>query len=678
MPLLLPCRRLLLVCLGAFPFLTSPQLRAADVNTTLSFTTADQAAALTPPADGAQNSVLVHVPNGGPGGTGSLRFDSTGEVEDPENDELEHRFLALHDPDGAGPGAVVTLDSTQVNQWTTSLKVRMADLEDTPADTKAKAGARVGFLGSAVIANPAKPQESLNKPPQTSAIFADFKIEWENSSSSIKQPKLSVEVKSWNGSLESKPSSKLELTFPSGDPAVNAHDLDGWYQVSLTITRTALTAADYLITGTIHNLGDSGTAAPILVGTHAFVQPISNAPFSTDTTLYPFFLLETDKKSLPGTPGSSFEVDDYAYSTSATPGPQPPPPPPLSPVPGGGPVGINVHLPFENSSDFDLFTYTNQNLTTVGYASTNGTGTPAGGAGVFQTTSGSGSDKRVFAHGTSASLSAAGPGTQEWNSSLILRAPTMTGTPVGSKYKAHTRFGFLASAAIPDPAKPQDLWKQNTGIHADFKIEWENTSGKLPTLSIEAKSSTGAGQETKTPSKFETATFDSTHWFQGTLHIRRIRNTTDSTKLHLVSMEASIYDLGPDGTGDPVLIGTTELGSAQEFVNESFSTAPSLRGSFMLEGEKGYAGTPYYNYFVDDLVYQTALIPTSVGPVPDPVLTLALTSEGLPLLTWPDSPGWLLQSSPTMGENSWTTHATATSPHAPAPATKYFFRLIKP
>ncbi|MDB6070646.1 MAG: hypothetical protein JWL81_1817 [Verrucomicrobiales bacterium] len=653
-------------------------LLALETNVALPFSSATELGRLAAPANGTQNSILTHLSNGGPGGTGALRFTPLDGIVLEGEEGPEHRILALYDADAAGPLTATALDSTAVNQWTTSLKVRAADLRDTPADTKGKAGVRLGFVGDAVVSNPDKPQESLNKPPQTSAIFADFKIEWENSSSSIKQPKLSVEVKSWNGSLESKPRSKFELTSTTGDPATNALQLDGWYQVTLTVTRTSLTATDYLITATVHDLGDSGTVVPVLAGTNGFIQSINNAPFSNDTTLHPFVLLEADKKAVIDDPSSSFEIDDYSFSTSAVPGPQPPPPPTLSPAPGGGAAGINAVIPFTTSADFDLFAYTNQNQTTIGYSSLNGTGSPASGAGVFQTTSATGVDKRVFANGTSTRLTATGPGTQQWTASIVVQAPTIGATPLASKYKAHTRFGFLASANIPDPTKPQDLWKQNVGMHADFKIEWENATGKLPTLSIEGKSSTGNGQESKTASKFESTTFNSAHWFQATLNIRRITNTTDPSKLHLLALEASVYDLGPQGTSEPILLGTTELGNTLEFANEAFSTAPALRGSFMLEGEKAYAGTPYYNYFVDDLTFQSALLPDPSSPVTPPVLTLALNGAGAPVLTWPTAPGWVLQSSPDLSNNSWTTHTTATSPHTAPSLTRYFFRLARP
>jgi hypothetical protein len=615
----------------------------------------DEVVRVVAPEGGRQNSEVSYGAVAGVGGGGGLVFRSLGEYG------TERRYFGVFDADGLGGGEPATFDGTQQNQWHASVKVRMAELAQLAEGSKTKAHVRLGFVGDVVIANPEKPQETLNKAPQTLSMFADYKVEWENDGTGLKQPKISVEVKSWNGTVENKPAAKFERSFASGDAAANAALLDGWYRIDVSATRTGLARTDYLIAARIHDLGEDGTGEPVLVGSNEFVVAQTNTALATDTTVYPVLMLETAKELSEGEAGSVFAVDDWSFRVSADPGPEPPPPPSLYEAPGGGPVGIGVDLPFESVAGLDGFAYVNQNDTTVGYAAGAGTGQPATGAGVFQSTSASGVDKRVLAVADVASRIASGPETQTWTAQALVHAPSMSGTPAGSKYKAHVRLGFLGEAVIADPTKPQDVWKLNPGVHADFKIEWEHADGKTPKLSIEGKSSPGGNSEAKT-SKFETSTFDPARWYLATLAVRRMVDRDDPQAAHLLAVDVRVYDAGADGLAEPVLVGGAEMGVTARHANEAFSTDTTLHAAYMLEGEKGYLGTPYYQYFVDDLSFRTVRPPGVPPPSDPPTLAITRRSDGAVELTWGEATGWRLFQSSSLGEGSWTEVAGAASP----------------
>jgi hypothetical protein len=623
------------------------------------------------PAGGEQNTAIEAANTEGAAGTGGVAFSPTAPAGGIPETEFRHLSVL------AATGTATTLDNTTTNQWTTSVMLRAKDLLLTPSGLKAKTHVRIGFIGEAIVFNPLKPQETLNKAPQTSGVFADFKIEWENALG--KQPKLSVETKSWDGIQERK-GPKFEKSFVSGDPLDNAAQLDGWFRVTLLVSRTGLASDSLTLTGTVEDLGDAGMGSPTVVGqSYTNFLPFGNAAFVADSTIHPVLVLENEKTLGQGDPGAGFYIDNFTVSAISTPGPTPPPPPPLFVDTPAGPDAMRWEIPFDSLYDLGGFDYLNQNSTTLGWSNTSGLTGANTGAGKFRNTATGVLDRRVLATGLISCRTVSGPDTQEWRAGVFVNASSLSGTPVGSKYKAQARLGYLGGQRITDPTKPQDVWKLNPAIQADFKMEWDRKSSAttLPKLTLEPKSSVGNNTEVKPASNFNTTTYSPANWYYVELLVQRVINRDDPTAAHLFFVSASVFDMGPTGNSAPTLLGSSQMGLTSVLNNPEFSTDTTLHSAFMLEGDKEYLATPYYSYDIDNLSFHAKLRANALLPTTTPQINIANLGDGTLELTWDCLPGWELQT--TANPASAWQKLFRSSPHRflPEPNGKRFYRLAR-
>ncbi|MDB6172734.1 MAG: hypothetical protein JWL59_2045 [Chthoniobacteraceae bacterium] len=284
-------------------------------------------------------------------------------------------------------------------------------------------------------------------------------------------------------------------------------------------------------------------------------------------------------------------------------------------------VGATVH--FDALSDISSFSYPNSTAqTTFGFDNTTGVG-GTGGSGVFQSTAGAGSEKRVLALYDGLNLNS--PDVTSWETSVYLKFSDLVSTPANGTNSAEARFGFFAAnpAYNYGGSKPQDFVSLNPSFYAKAKFEWERGAGKEAVISIEPLFSTGSTElGLSGASKMKTTQFDLNDWFKFTLTITR----DDTPGNNRYNGSAAIYDVGLDGRDDPLLLtGIGGVESASSFqswtgaVNGPFSTSAHISGAMVLGGEKGLAWSNLYNLHVDEYSVMAVTVPE-----PNSLILLAL------------------------------------------------------
>lgn len=281
---------------------------------------------------------------------------------------------------------------------------------------------------------------------------------------------------------------------------------------------------------------------------------------------------------------------------------------------------VSISHNFNSLGEIGNFDYQNQNSSTVGFDMTGGVG--GSGAAVFQSTGASGLDKRtfgVYSPGTTNTDSTTldtptfaldATTTSSFRASIMVHGSAIGDTELDGKRKAQVRFGFLGSLNIPDPTKPQDIWKQNASFVMDAKIEFENSAGKFAKLSIEPKASPGSNAEVKAP-KVEIqndgvgAEFDVDNWFRFDLVITRY--TGEGAGPQSFTFGGELLDLGPDGTDEPLSLGAVTYFDAFNLVPYlnlvSFGTDSTIFFAYQLEIEKA-ASPGQYGFQVDNMTFE--------------------------------------------------------------------------
>lgn len=289
----------------------------------------------------------------------------------------------------------------------------------------------------------------------------------------------------------------------------------------------------------------------------------------------------------------------------------------------------SVNLDLNSLGQLGSFDFLNQNSSTIGFDETGGIA--GSGAGVFQSTGDAGLDKRVLAIYSPGTIDSSGTTLStptfaidsttmtSWTASIVVHGSTVGDVAEGGKRKAHVRIGFLGDLNLPDPTKPQDIWKQNPSFQLDAKIEFENATGKYEKLSIESKASPGSGVEVK-GTKVEIqndglgVSFDYDNWFRFELTIARYTGVGAGPNSYTFASE--IFDLGEDGTDLPLSLGVSEFYdafNAVPYVNLApFSTDSTVYFAMQLESEKNE--TPNgFNYQIDNISFSAVPEPGSVA-----------------------------------------------------------------
>jgi hypothetical protein len=240
---------------------------------------------------------------------------------------------------------------------------------------------------------------------------------------------------------------------------------------------------------------------------------------------------------------------------------------------------------FNNINDSFLFNFVNQNAT-IGFDEVGGIGTPASGAFIFQSTSAAGYEKRVMAvHQTPIDFSQ----VKQAKISIYMKGDQVLNAPVGNKYKAQVRFGFLADPSLANVPlntdagvnfgnpKIQDVWKVNGGFMGDGKVEYDNkVTGATTKLSLEIKGHAGGNTEAKVD-KQELNSFDPDAWYLFELTFSRGLTTTAT-----FNMSYRMILAGTDGSGTTVLQSSAVINMANTLMNNDTTVYPAI----LLEGEK--------------------------------------------------------------------------------------------
>lgn len=288
---------------------------------------------------------------------------------------------------------------------------------------------------------------------------------------------------------------------------------------------------------------------------------------------------------------------------------------------------VSLNYNFNALGELADFDFLNQNSSTVGFDATGGIG--GGGSAVFQSTGASGLDKRALAIYSPGTTNTDGTtlGTPTFafdattttflRASILVHGSAIGDTPLDGKRKAHMRFGFLGDLNIPDPTKPQDIWKQNPSFVMDAKIEFENTAGKFAKLSIEPKASPGSNAEVKATkveieNNGEGTEFNIDNWFRFELVVTRY--TGEGAGPQSFTFGGSLFDLGPDGTDEPLSLGVStffDAFNAVPFVNlVPFGTDSTVYLAVQFETEK-QAAPNEYGFQVDNIAFETVPEPSS-------------------------------------------------------------------
>jgi hypothetical protein len=272
----------------------------------------------------------------------------------------------------------------------------------------------------------------------------------------------------------------------------------------------------------------------------------------------------------------------------------------------------------DSESDFFAFSFVNQNAT-LGYGATAGVG--GSGGGVFQSTVPS-VDRRVLGFtsslGSASSLTAFSVSARINGSSLLPYVLETPETTSDFKPKTKIRFGLLGGTTIVDSAKPQDMWKTNASVNAEFemKYEYKVADGSTKTESkVAVKSSTGNASESNLSGDIKTTSVD---FWDSWIELRLDASLVEVDGTQLLKLTYGVYSLGADGVSVPTLVEAFGTGSYYTS-NTAILGASDLHFGFMLEGDKSAPNVPFT---IDDLGY-------SVQAVPEPATLALLLAAGL-------------------------------------------------